>query len=496
MPSKGPSVDKLLGIDLGTTGCKGSVYSADGKLLGLSYLECPLITLSPTMIEQDAHSWWEQTVEAIRLALVRAGVDGREIRGISISSQGISFVPLDDQGQPLSNAINWLDGRATEEAREILSRYPAKMLFAMTGKRAAPFYVLPKLLWLRRHQPRLFDRARMFLMGHDYIVYRLSGRYVTDHSMAGGTLLYDLARLGWSEELLEAFDIPVEKLPEIRWAGTPLGPILPTVARELGLSEETVVVVGGQDQKVAALGAGIREGVATVSLGTATAISVITEKPAIDEQMRIPAFTFVIPQRWDLEGVIGTGGGSLRWYRETFFPGEDYSTLDALAEQAPPGANGVFFYPHLTGAGSPHWQEAARAGFQGISLSTTRADMTRSVLEGVAFQIQENIEALEDIAGPIAELVLFGGGAKSALWWGIIADVTRKVVVRAKTVETANLGACILAGVGFGLFADPKSAQAAMIADLQHRVPEMVNVQRYESVYQEYREMETRILSG
>ncbi len=487
-------MDKLLGIDLGTTGCKSVVCTAAGEILDESYLEYPLITLSPTMIEQEVEAWWAITVQAVCQAVERADLDGQEIRALSVSSQGISFVLLDERGEPLGNSLNWLDTRATREAAEILNVYPAEELFALTGKRASAMYVLPKLLWLRRHQPDRFRRARVFLMGHDYLLYKLCGQYVTDHSMACGTLLYDLPRLRWSEEMLSAFDVPVEKLPRIEWAGTSLGPIRPEAARELGLDQSTAVVVGGQDQKCAALGAGIRPELATVSLGTATAITVLADHPPIDRAMRIPASAFVVPQCWELEGVIATAGGSLRWYRETFAPAQSYAALDAEAERSPPGANGVFFYPHLSGVASPRWQDTARGIFQGISLSTNRGDMTRSVLEGVAFQIRENVEAAEDISGPVEELILFGGGARSALWRAIIGDVCGKPVTLAETVETACLGACILAGVGGGLFADWESARQTLSREQLRREPDPASVSVYEPLYRAYVRAEDALL--
>ena len=193
----------------------------------------------------------------------------------------------------------------------------------------------------------------------------------------------------------------------MRWAGTPIGTLLPHVAEELGLSHDVVVAVGGQDQKCAALGAGIGDGSATVSLGTASAIVQVMDRPATDPRMRIPTFTFVQPARWVLEGVVGTAAGSLRWYRDTVAPGIPYSTLDAEAAPVPPGSDGVLFYPHLGGAGSPHWLNSARGTFHGLSLATTRGHLTRAVLEGVAYQIRENLTVTEEIGGPVAQVILY-----------------------------------------------------------------------------------------
>jgi len=487
-------VGLLLGIDLGTTGCKAVVYDHSGDLRGESYLEYGLIALSPTMIEQDPQAWWDLTCQAINLALEAAHADRSAVRGLAVSSQGISFVLLDAQGRVLGNAINWLDSRAQEETAAILARYSEGELFAVTGKRTSPFYMLPKLLWVRRNWPDKWRRTRRVLMGHDYLVYRFCGEQVTDHSMAGGTLLYDLKTLDWCDGLLDAFQIPREILPTIRWSGTPVGTLRSEVAAELGLRPDTVVSVGGQDQKCAALGAGIQDGVATLSLGTATAVMQVMDRPLTDAQMRVPTFAFVVPNRWVLEGVISTGAGSLRWYRDTLCQRTPYASLDEEAAGTPRGSHGVLFYPHLSGAGSPHWKSPARATFHGMSLATNRAQLTRAVLEGVAYQIRENLAVTEQLAGPVQQAIVFGGGAKSALWRAIIGDVIDRPVAWARSVESANLAASMLAGVGCGLFPNLAEARAAMMGVLTRREPDPQGVRAYAELYARYVQVEAHLL--
>jgi xylulokinase len=502
----------LIGIDLGTAGCKAAVYDESGVpplksrrgavLRSEAHLDLGRpITLSSTMIEQDPEVWWDALCRTIDLALDAAEAGRREgmglrsrVSAIAVSSQGISFVCLDEKGRPLGNAISWLDNRAAAECKTIQARYDDAALFAITGKRAAPFYLLPKLLWLREHRPDTWARTRSVLMGHDYLVHRLCGARITDHSMAGGTLLYDLRALNWSAALLSAFEIPRTWLPELRWSGTAVGPLLPEVARALGLSPDVVIVTGGQDQKCAALGAGIRDGVATLSLGTASAIVEGMDAPLTDPKMRIPTFTFVQRGRWVLEGVIATGAGSLRWHRDTLAPGTSYSTLDGEATAIPRGAEGVRFYPHLSGATSPHWQPEARAAFQGLSLASTRAHMTRALLEGVAYEMRTNLEITQTLAGPVKEAIVFGGGAKSALWRAIIGDVLNLPLAWSPNVETASLGAAMLAGVGCGLFATLDSARDQMLPLTQRREPDSRAAAEYEGLYADYRAGEARLL--
>jgi xylulokinase len=486
----------LLGLDLGTTGCKAAVYDDSGHTLGESYLEYGLITLSAVEIEQDPQAWWQLTCQAVRQAVAAAKAGRSDVRAIAVSSQGISFVLLDAAGHPVSNAINWLDSRALAESAEILRYYTGQELFGLTGKRAAPFYVLPKLLWLRRHRPEQWRAASKLVMGHDYLVYRLCGVHITDHSMAGGTLLYALPELDWHDRLLDSFAIPSSLLPDIRWSGTPVSTLLPEAAELLGLSPETLVVVGGQDQKCAALGAGITDGLATLSLGTASAICQVMDQPLTDPHMRIPAFTFVQPGRWVLEGVVGTAAGSLRWYRDTLAGGAPYDQLDLEAGQVPAGSEGVMFLPHLSGATSPHWQSTARGTFHGLNLATGRAHLTRALLEGVAYQLGQNLAITQQLAGPVRQAILFGGGAKSPLWRQIIADVINLPVGWTPTVETASLGAAMLAGLGCGLFTSLAEARARMVKIQAVQEPDPARVRLYTEAYERYRQIEASILKA
>lgn len=483
-------MDTLLSVDLGTTVCKAALYTITGQLLSSSSLEYPLISPQPEVVEQDAALWWALALRTMAATVEQAGPAGRAVCGIGVSSQGISFVPVSPSGKILRNALCWLDTRAGAESDDIRAQVSDAHLFALTGKRSSAAYTLPKLLWLRAHEPDLYAEAGTFLMAHDYLVYRLCGAQVTDYSLAGGSLLLDLHALAWSDELLGAFDIHATQLPRLAWAGAPAGSLAEPVARLLGLRAGTPVIVGGQDQKCAALAAGIRPGVATVSLGTAAAISVLTDRPVLDPVRRIPTFPFVRPGQYVLEGVVGTAGAALRWARDAFFPDAEYATLDRLAAASPPGARGVQFHPHLAGATSPHWQSAARGSFTGLSLAAARGDLVRSIFEGVAFEIKANLDAicaLTTAAGQpeIAEIYLFGGGAASQTWQSILAQVTGRPVSATRTVDMANWGACILAGIGTGKYEDRFDAwlsgdRAAPV------VPQPDDIERYASLYAAY----------
>lgn len=484
----------LLGIDLGTTGCKSMIFDENLSILGNAYIEYPLINISANKIEQDAEEWWELTKKVIKKSLKQAGIKPELVKGISVSSQGIAFVPVDRDSNPLRNAFSWLDTRAKKQTTRILNLLDEDDVFNITGKRINASYVLPKLLWLKEHEPEVYKNTHKFLMGHDYIIARLCGQFVTDHTMASGTLIYDIKNQDWSREIVQKFDLDINKLPEIKWSGTPIGRITDKVARELDLSKETIVAVGGQDQKCAALGAGIKLGVATVSLGTASAIETKWDKPVIDKRKRIPCFTDLIRGKWITEGVIGAAGASLRWLKETLFSDNSYKQLDDLVKKHENEKNELFFYPHLGGASSPYWFEDAKGLFYGITLSTGTSEIVRSVFEGIAFQIKSNLDVMEELTGNVEELRVFGGGSKSDIWCQIISDITNKKVVTLYTSETANLGVAILAGVGAGVFKDTKDNSILPVIDKEY-YPKDGKVNMYQKQYKEYLELQKKVFS-
>ncbi|NPV54291.1 MAG: hypothetical protein HPY71_12370 [Firmicutes bacterium] len=568
----------LLSIDLGTTACKAAVFEPGGRVLGEGYVEYPLVARSEVEIEQDAGEWWDVTVRAVNLAFesaqvgraglcagshvetgiwAGAGVSPDEVVALSVSSQGISVVPVDRHGEPLRMAISWLDTRARDQG-EWLERElgGSEKIFHATGKRPSAAYTLPKLLWFRDNEPDVFRAADKFLMPLDFIVKRLTGQAVTDHSMASGTLMYDLHEGGWSGSVLDKCGISRAVLPEIRWAGSAISKLMPKAARELGLSPETLVVLGGQDQKCAALGAGLAPGTATISLGTAGALTAYARRPVLDAGMRIPCCPHVEGKRWVLEGVVSTAGASVKWFasavmeafaasgnvssiddlskgcgvsnignignmgnvsstgdRDSFgkagnigdtiaAAGEDssrtlsrlYQHLDELASKSRAGSGGLFFLPHLAGASTPHWNAGAKGLFHGISLATTAGDLFRSVLEGIAFEFKENLEIIESLVGPVNEVIIFGGGARSPVWAGIFANALNKPVLRLSTSEAASLGASILAGVGSGIYKTYAEGLTAVEGLRSRENPDPGLVAAYEDVFRDYVETESAFL--
>lgn len=473
-----------LAIDLGTTGCRSIVFDEELRTLAMSYREYELITLKEGWTEQDANLWWELTKETAKEAIAKAGINGREIKGIAISSQGITVVPVDEKMEPLCNALSWLDVRAVEECRQLEADFGADYIFTLTGKPIDACYSLPKILWLKNHQPEIYEKAWKILMPLDFLIGKFTGNCVTDHSMASGTLLYDIKNLCWSTELLENYGIQQDKLPEIMWSNAKAGTVLDEVAQELGLSTDCVVAVGAQDQKCAAYGAGLEDGVMTISLGTAAAITKRWTQAKTEQNRGVGWCGYVEEGTWVTEGVINTAGTCLRWVRDIFFSGESYDVMNQEAREALSRGSSLMFYPYMNGPSSPDYYPDAQGNFYGVNLATRRGDFALSVMEGIAFQIRILLEAMEAQDG-VHTLVIFGGGASSPLWCQVIANVTGKQILVPQTTEAAGAGAAILAAEAVG------ETIPALLGAGVYQPSEQSN--EYEKKYQKYRTIEKKL---
>jgi len=473
-----------LAIDLGTTGCRSILFDQQLRQLAVAYQEYGLITPKEKWTEQDAELWWELTKKTAKEAIASAGISGKEIRGISISSQGITVVPVDENLNPLCNALSWLDTRAEEQSAQLEKEYGTDAMFLHTGKRIDPCYTLPKLLWLQQERKDIFDSAWKFLMPMDYLIGKLTGICVTDHSMASGTLFYDIKNTCWSKEILNRYGIAEEKLPELRWSGEAVGNVLPDVAAELGLSENCVVAVGAQDQKCAALGVGLDEDTMTVSLGTAAAIEKRWNEAKTEVNNGVGWCGYVVPGTWVTEGVINTAGTCLRWARDMLFPGESYGVINKEALEARDRGSSVMFFPYLSGPSCPDFYPESQGCFYGVNLASKRGDFALAVMEGIAFQIRILLEAMEAY-GTVKDLSLFGGGANSDLWCQIIADATGMPIMIPETTEAAAAGAARLAAMAAG---DPVPA---LEFSKVYKPSELTAA--YDAKYKKFRTIEKRL---
>jgi sugar (pentulose or hexulose) kinase len=498
----------FVAIDLGTTACKAAIFSPTGQVLSMSYREYPLLTLSAKLIEQDANEWWMLVADCIVDCANQIHDSQRKnIRALGISAQGITFVPVNKSGVPISNAITWLDSRAELEAEELVNTFGMEAIYQKTGLQATPLYILPKIMWMKKNDPDVFFDTDRFCTSQDFLISKLTGRYITDYSIAGGSLLLDLHKPEWCEDLLNVVPLGREKLPALDWAGSVVGPLKREIADLWGFPQDTLVVLGGHDQECSGIGAGLQPGEMTISFGTASILLACIDKPLLDPLMRIPCLPSVETNKWVLEAVVSVGGAGLRWMRDfingfsgilnrgdsSFLP-LDYDQLTKICQNVEIGSLGVTFYPHMTGATSPYWISSATGVFHGISLSTSLPHMIRAVIEGWIFQIKNNFQVVKEITYDPKQAIIFGGGAKSRFIQQLSADILNKPIFIPETTESSLLGACILASVGSGIHKDIPSAQKAMIRRTECVEPVPDNVQMYQAFYEKYWKTEQKIL--
>jgi len=485
----------IIAIDLGTTLIKTTLLDEDGNILKSNSREYPLINKSENEIEQDPFLLWEIVTSMLQSLIRTSGIDTNCVKAIGLSSQGISIIPVDTDYTPLYNMISWLDGRASYEINVIKTEFCEEELYSLTGKRLNTFYSLPKILWIKNNKPDIYKEIHKILLPMDYIFFKLTGRAITDHTMAGGTMIYNVRSRGWSNEIANRLDIAASIFPEIQDAGRFFLYLSEEVANYLGLPKEVKVVLGAQDQKCAAIGAGIDEESAVISMGTCSAILVKTCQPYFDKYMRIPVFSFLCKNSYLLEGVVSTTGVVFEWLRMIFHNKESFKKLTEYAEKSPPGSNKLFFYPHFEGAGTPHYRQDIRGFIYGLNLSTSKEDIIRSLLEGVAFQVRQNIAIMEEIMGSkVDNIKIIGGGAKSDLWCSIIADVLGKKVIRFESSEVASRGAAIMAGVGSGIFESFRDGYQRMKGTSKSFFPDKKRAGIYNQIYKEYMRIESTII--
>ena len=455
----------LLGIDVSTTATKALLCDERGQVVGVTAQEYPFDTPKPLWSEQAPSLWWEAAARSIRAALAAAGADAGDIAAVGLTGQMHGLVLLDDHGEVLRPAILWNDQRTGAECDEIRRRVGPSRLIAVTGNDALTGFTAPKALWVRRHEPGVFARARHLLLPKDYVRLQLTGEYAMDVADGAGTLLMDVRARTWSDEVLSALDIPRAWMPPLFEGPAITGRVTPVAAQATGLRAGTPVVAGGGDQAAQAVGVGaVREGIVALTLGTSGVVFAATSEPRIDPQGRLHAFCHSVPGRWHLMGVMLSAAGSLRWFRDTVAPGTPYPDLLAPAAGVPAGCEGLIFLPYLTGERTPYPDPHARGAFVGLTVRHTRAHLTRAVLEGVAFGLRDGFDLMKAAGlAAIEQVRVSGGGARSPLWQQILADVLDAELVTVNTTEGAAYGAALLAGVGAGVWPDVDAACRACV---------------------------------
>jgi xylulokinase len=467
----------LVGIDVGTSGVKGLAIDPDGHVLARGQASYPLSTPRPGWAEQDPGLWWEATSSV--LAQLRASA-GRPA-GIGLSGQMHGLVALDRHDRVLRPAILWNDQRTARECAEIESALGLERLIALTGNRALPGFTAPKLLWLRRHEPDTYAAIARVMLPKDYVLTRLCGAHSTEVSDASGTLLLDVAARRWSDQMLEALELPLSWLP----------PVLESVDEAGRTADGVPVAAGAGDQAAGALGVGVdRPGPVSVVLGTSGVVFCALPGFAADRQARVHAFCHAVPGTWHAMGVMLSAAGSLQWLRRAVAPDLGYEQLVGEAEAWPAGTEGLLFAPYLAGERTPHADPDARGAFVGLSIRHDRGALARAVLEGVAFGLRDSLDLVAALGERPVLGRVSGGGARSELWLRIASSALEIPLQRVAVDEGAAFGAAILAGTAAGLWRDVREGVAATVkaGEAVEPVPSWVEIygerrERYRALY-------------
>ncbi|MCX7680992.1 MAG: xylulokinase [Anaerolineae bacterium] len=452
----------LLGIDVGTTGSKAVLIDADGVVRASATTEYPMYTPRPLWAEQNPADWWSATVASIRRVLGEGDV-APQVAGVGLTGQMHGLVLLDAAGEVLRPCIMWNDQRTASQCAAITAQLGAETVLRLTGNPVLPGFTAPKIVWVRENEPEVYARIARVLLPKDYVRYRLTGGFFSEVSDASGTSLFDVGNRRWSDEMLQALEIPREWLPEVTESPVASAQVSAEAARETGLLAGTPVVGGGGDQAAQAVGTGIvAEGVVSATLGTSGVVFAASETYRMEPQGLLHAFCHAVPGQWHLMGVMLSAAGSFRWYRDTLGDAERaiaaetgrdaYDVLTEAAAGVAPGCEGLIFLPYLTGERTPYPDPNARGVFFGLTLRHSKAHLTRAVLEGVAYGLLDSLELMRALGLAIEQVRVSGGGARSALWRQILADVFNTPIVTVNVTEGAAYGAALLAGVGAGVY--------------------------------------------
>lgn len=474
-----------IGVDLGTSAVKLLLMNEQGGIEKIVSREYPLLFPHSGWSEQNPYDWYEQTVDGLKELLSEC--EKSDVAGISFGGQMHGLVTLDEQDAVVRPAILWNDGRTTEETaylndvvgRDKLTEYTANIAFAG--------FTAPKILWMQKNEPQLWAKVKKIMLPKDYLAYRLSGTFCTDYSDASGMLLMDVKNKCWSKEMMEICHVSREQLPDLYESYEAVGTLKEEIAAELGLSSEVKIIAGAGDNAAAAVGTGtVGADHCNLSLGTSGTLFVSSDKFGVDEHNALHSFAHA-DGGYHLMGCMLSAASCNKWWMDEILKTKDY-----VGEQkgiTTLGENQVFYLPYLMGERSPHNNPDARAMFVGMSMDTTREDMTLAVLEGVAFGLRDSLEVVRSLGIRIDSSRICGGGAKSPLWRQIIAAVMNVKLEIIESEEGPGYGAAILAAVGCGTYDSVESACAKLVKVIDTVEPDPELVQKYEEKYQKFKQL-------
>jgi xylulokinase len=488
----------LLGIDIGTTGCKAILFGVDGTLLAKASREYPVDIPHPQWAEQDLENVWRLVQQAIREVIASAHI--ADIAAVGLSVHGEAVTPVDAHGRAMRPTILGMDTRTAPQNDWLRETFGNETLFQRTGMPIHTVNTLPKLLWLKHNEPEVWKKAARFLLVEDFIIQKMTGLAVTSQCLASRTQMFNLHQRQWDAEILAVLNLEPERLAEVRPSGYPVAKMHPSLAQALGFSKPPLVVTGGHDQACGALGVGLtRAGLAMVSTGTAEVVEVAIDQPVVSPALfrgNISIYAHVIPGLYVTMTLNHSGGLLLRWFRDTFGQAEmaeaartGRDAYDLLLSGASPEPTGLLVLPHFAGSGTPTFDTQSKGAILGLTFATTRSQLARAMLEGLTYELHLNLQVLAEGGIAIEQLRAIGGGATSPFWLQLKADMTGIPVAAPVITEAAAWGAALLAGQAAGLFPSAAShAEEALKIDRVYQ-PDPSRHARYATLYQQYRQV-------
>jgi xylulokinase len=490
-----------LGIDIGTSGTKALLCTQDGKVLATATAEHPCHYPQPGWSEQEPEDWWRSTVRSVQQALAKAKTKPEEIKGIGLSGQMHGSVFLDKEHQVLRPALLWNDQRTAEECAEIESKAGGRAkLIQMVSNPAFTGFTAPKILWLRKHEPKKYELMKRVLLPKDYIRFRLTGTMATEVSDASGTLLLDVTHRSWCQPLLDLLDIDRSILPPCYESEEVTGKVSAIAAKELGIPKDIPVVGGGGDQAAGAVGNGIvKPGIISATLGTSGVVFAHADQPQTHPEGKVHTLCHAVRGAWHMMGVILAAGGSLQWFRNQFATQElaeakrhgvdPYHLLMEMAEKVAPGAEGLYFLPYLTGERHPYSDPNARGAWIGLSPRHTRSHLTRAVIEGVTYAMRDCLTVIRDLGVSASEIRLSGGGSRSPFWRQLQADIYGQKATQINAQEGPAFGVALLAMVGTKAYSNVPEACEATIKVTETLTPSVDRMKTYDRLYPAYQRL-------
>ena len=482
----------FMALDAGTSSVKAALFDGSGRQIAVDSKEYELEKPAPETVEVDPEVYWMAAEKAIKSVIEKSEVSPQDILSIGVTSQGETLITLDQEGKPLRKAIVWLDNRAVSEAKEISANFAVNEVYKITGQQEiVPGWTASKILWIRNNEPEVFKKAAKFVMVADYLIYKLTGNFISDHALNPSTLYYNLKTGDWWDEMLDFLNIRRDQLPKLYFSGHSAG----TVNANIGLSPKTTVVTAPIDQIAGAVGAGnLGPGMITETTGSALAICAACPAPVYDPQKRVGLYRHATQEDYVLLPWVPVAGMIFRWFRDEFGGCKSYLELEQEAENIEPGANGLLLIPHLAGAFSPEINPDAKGIFYGFSLGHTRGHFVMSLFESVAFMLRENIEMLEELEVPVDKICSLGGGAQSDFWMQLKANVLNRELLTVETKEATCLGTAVLAAVGARYYESVQEAVSKMIKFEKSFTPEKSAAEKYNTIYKKYIDLNKKLL--